>query len=183
MGHIERGAFPQNYFKSKEMRTYMGEVAHKLGHKFTAKVAQIFIDAGLKVRTEVEMSTLGAAKNAGLGDVDVLAWNPSSRRIFVVECKRLRPAFTVREVVQRLEEFKGDQKELDSLGRHTRRVDWLLINLGNLAHFCGMPVDQVSLISVLATSDIVPMQFFENLNFPSEQVVPFEKLANFISSR
>ena len=61
------------------------------------------------------MTKLGAPKNPDLGDIDVLAWRRTSVDVFLVEAKRLTPALTVREVIQRLEEFRGDEKACEQV--------------------------------------------------------------------
>jgi hypothetical protein len=119
------------------------------------------------------MSQLGAPKE--LGDIDVLAWERSSGEIFPVECKRLLVAHSVREVVQRLEDFKGNKQEKDSLGRHLRRVDWLNKNFDAISKFTGIAKSAIRVKPLLITSEIVPMQFYEEMDFPISQVMTFQQ--------
>ena len=124
------------------------------------------------------MGVFGALKKDGLGDVDVLAWDATRGRVYIVECKCLRVAATIREVVQRLEDFKGDRKEKDSLGRHLRRIDWLKTNIGQLARYTGVPESKLKLVPLLVTNETVPMQFFKEMNdFLAAQVVPLADLS------
>jgi hypothetical protein len=122
------------------------------------------------------MAELGAHKNPDLGDIDVLAWRSDSRIVFLVEAKRLTPALTVREVIQRLEEFRGDEKRNDSLGKHVRRIKWLENNLSGVEKLTGIPATKLQICSLLVTSEAVPMQFFDEMNFPTNQVVPIDEL-------
>ena len=129
------------------------------------------------------MTGLGASKKDGLGDVDVLAWNDASGRVFVIECKRLLMATTVREVVQRLEDFQGNKEEKDSLGRHLRRIDWITKHSDEVAKLIGIPSSNIKLIPLLVTSDTVPMQFYDAMKFPTAQVIPYDDLAKYLSEQ
>jgi hypothetical protein len=133
--------------------------------------------AGLSVQSEVNMTALGAPAAPDLGDVDVLAWDFESGKVFIVDCKRLIEAVTVIEAVQRLEEFKGDPTEADRLTKHLRRVDWLQQNPSGIGSITDIPVDRVELVPLLVTSDLVPMEFLKEVKFPAEQFVDFERLA------
>ncbi len=175
--NIERGRFPQRHFRSADMKRFIGEIAHKKGHDFAAKVSAAMRGAGLSVQSEVNMTALGAPAAPDLGDVDVLAWDFESGKVFIVECKRLIEAVTVTEAVQRLEEFKGDPTEADRLTKHLRRVDWLQQNPSGIGSITDIPVDRVELVPLLVTSDLVPMEFLKEVKFPAEQFVDFERLA------
>src|SRR5258708_23507236 len=171
IGHLERARFPKDHFRCTEMQSYVGNVTNKRGHQFAERVSKVFIGLGCPTELEIEVTRLGASKKLGLGDVDVLSWERASGRVYVVECKRLLSANSVREVVQRLEDFRGDKKEMDSLARHLRRLEWLSQNPDGLVKFTGLPRAKIRLIPLLVTSDIVPMQFYEGLNFPALQVL------------
>lgn len=177
IGNSAEAYFPETFYASPEMRRYVGDTANKRGHDFARQAQEEFAAAGLKSKLELEMTTLGAPKKEGLGDVDVLAWDPSKGRIYVVECKRLRTASSMREVVQRLEDFKGSPKEKDSLTRHLRRLDWLKKNPVALSQLTGIDTTKFRLVPLLVTSETVPMQFFKDMNFPVDQVVPIKDLS------
>ncbi|MGV3663520.1 MAG: hypothetical protein ACO1TE_25345 [Prosthecobacter sp.] len=177
-GNIEKGRLPERCFRSEQMRKHIGRQVDRRGHAFAEKVHQVFLDSGFSSHLEVEMSKLGAQKKDGLGDVDVLAWDRNDGRVFVVECKRLQPVLTAREIIQRLEDFRGDKKAKDSLGRHLRRVDWLMLNQECVSQFVGMSKEVIQVIPLLVTSDLVPMRFFDEMDFPPKQVVAVGDLAN-----
>jgi hypothetical protein len=176
LGNLEFAHFPKEFFKSAEMQAYVGTIANKRGHEFAEKVGKIFTVAGFTIKLELELTQLGASKQLGLGDLDVLAWEKTSGRVYAVECKRLLTASSVREVVQRLEDFRGNKREKDSLGRHLRRVEWLNKNLDSLAKFTGIPNTEIRLSSLLVTSEIVPMQFYKEMNFPTSQVLSVDEV-------
>jgi hypothetical protein len=154
---------------------------HKHGHAFAESVAEMFRKNRYEARTKIKMPQLGAPKNPDLGDIDVLAWRSDSKIVFLVEAKRLTPALTVREVIQRLEEFRGDEKRNDSLGKHVRRVKWLENNLVGIEKLTRIPATEVQVRSLLVTSESVPMQFFSEMNFPTDHVVPVDELTSALS--
>jgi hypothetical protein len=169
---IDDGNIQHNYFNSEEMRSRIGEIVNKLGHEFARDVEAVAKEAGFKTDLEVEMTSLGAKKSDGLGDVDVLAWKTGSLVVYVVECKRLRSAITTYDIIQRLEDFKNDKKEKNSLTKHIRRCDWLSNNRAALSKLTGIDSHCMEIRPLLVTSDIVPMQFFEDyLDFSSKNVV------------
>jgi hypothetical protein len=183
LGHIERAAFPKEFFLSPEMHRYIGNTVNKAGHQFAARVNILVSKCGYRSQMEIEMTQLGAPKKEGLGDIDVLAWNVDSGIVLAIECKRLTPAITVREVIQRLEDFRGNRAEKDSLGRHLRRLDWLTKHLDALAKHTKISVANIRLVPLLVTSETVPMQFFAEMNFSVSNVIPHDELENYLITK
>ena len=179
MGNITEGRFPDQFFTTQKMRSYIGSRVDKHGHEFAIRVEVELKKLGFATRLEIKMTELGAPSKPDLGDVDVLAWIPGGEVVcvYAIECKRLTAALTVREIVQRLEEFRGDEKRRDSLGKHIHRINWLVANVAGVAKTTGIPVANVKLIGLLVCSDLVPMQFFKEMNFPTAHVLPFDELS------
>lgn len=158
--NISVGGFPVEHFESESMRIFWGDLANSEGHKFSNDVADEFEKCGFSVRREVSMKSLHVPDSEGdLGDIDVLAWKAGSQAVFLVECKRLRDARSVSEVVDRLKEFRGEIG--DSLGKHLRRVDWVVKNSERIENFIGMQLGCAKVEILLVTNRLVPMQFFE----------------------
>ena len=159
------------------MKSYLGSLADKKGHEFTNEVASDLqpILAGQKV--EIKLTELGAPQNPDLGDIDVLAWDSNTGLVFLIECKRLKSALTVRQVIQQLEEFRGDQTVKDSLAKHQRRVDWVMANAGKISNLTGISESSIRWIPLLVTRSRVPMSFVDAIGFPKGQVVPAKELA------
>jgi Restriction endonuclease len=182
LDHLERGAFPERFFTSREMRSYIGRVVHRKGHLFAERVSELFTANGFETRLELEMTQLGASRDEGLGDLDVLAWKRTSGAVYSVECKRLLSALNAREVIQRLEDFRGDKKTKDSLGRHLRRIAWLERHLKVVSKLTDIRLGDIHLTALLITSEIVPMQFFEEMHFPVTQVLALDELEELLRS-
>jgi hypothetical protein len=183
LDNLERGVLPSRFFASPQMRSFLGRIVNRKGHVFAERVYDTFGTNGFVARLEIEMTELGAPATEGLGDIDVLAWDGTSSLVYAVECKRLLTALTAREVIQRLEDFRGDKKAKDSLARHLRRIDWLKSHSEQLSKLTGIPVRGIRLTSLLVTSEIVPMQFYTNMQFPTDQVIPFDDLPAYLHSQ
>jgi hypothetical protein len=183
LDNLERGVLPSRFFASPQTRSFLGRIVNRKGHVFAKRVYDTFEINGFAGRLEIEMTELGAPATEGLGDIDVLAWDGASRLVYAVECKRLLTALTAREVIQRLEDFRGDKKAKDSLARHLRRIDWLKSHSEPLSKLTGIPVRGMRLTSLLVTSEVVPMQFYADMQFPTDQVIPFDDLPAYLQSQ
>ena len=172
MESIQAAALPVEFFTSAAMRKFRGSVAETLGHAFTADVEAALREMGWESLAEVEMRTLGAPKE--YGDVDVLAWKAGDARILVVECKRLQPARALGEIVERLNEFRGES--LDRLGRHLRRAAWVRDNLGLVRKRIKAPSGTVDVVPLLVTNIGVPMQFTADLALPPSHIMSLDSL-------
>jgi hypothetical protein len=134
-------------------------------------------------RVEIKLTELGAPRDPDLGDIDVLAWDQETDSVFLIECKRLKTALTVRQAVQQLEEFRGDldQGGKDSMAKHQRRIEWLKANPQELSKITGILAAKIRWIPLLVTSGRVPMSFLDAIGFPKERVVPEQELERFIA--
>lgn len=179
---IFEGLLPDKIFRSQAMKSYLGSIADKKGHEFTKEVAASVQTVFPNQRLEINLTELGAPAKPDLGDIDVLAWDSTTGFIFLIECKRLKKALTVRQVIQQLEEFRGDQNEKDSLAKHQRRVDWLKANPAKVSKLTGIPPNSIRWISLLVTSGRVPMSFVDAIDFTKEQVIPEQELAEHLSA-
>ena len=151
------GAFETEYFLTSGMKEFCGSVNGRRGLEFNRAIGTIFAEAGWKMRTEVAMTELGAPAEAGLGDVDVLAWN--GHTACICECKELLFARTIGEVTAQLVRFRG--KPGDDLDKHIQRVRFLKGHRGELSTLTG--IDDLLIVPLLVTSKVVPMQFVANL--------------------
>lgn len=152
---------PAPYFRSEEMRSWIGSAIDRLGHRFNHTVAGRLRDLGLQAEAEFLMTRLGGA--AADGDVDTLAWNAATGDIFVIECKRLLADKTVGEIAERLVEFGPNHVERNGrrgpTRRHLDRVAILRNRLPQLAAATGIAEGAIRIRSCLVTSALVPMQF------------------------
>jgi hypothetical protein len=123
------------------------------------------------------MTQLGASPV--LGDMDVLAWREGDRRLLCIECKRLRPARTVMEILEVLNQFRGDAK--DRLGRHIARIEWLKAHLREAGRGIRASLAGLDVVPLLITNAVVPMQFVADLPIGPNQVLPLETLGSVLA--
>ena len=169
LGMIENGHMPQEFFRSREMKRYIGKVNDQKGHAFARSVADQMRKAGWKARNEVQMTELGAPSE--LGDIDVLAWKPSGE-IRLIECKRLQLARTVAEVAEICRRFRGEAK--DDLDKHMQRIKWVRANPSGLQPIVGFGPDKSQLDDRLVTSTHVPMTYLKSLPIEANKIGPLK---------
>ena len=179
---ILEGHLPEKLFQSQAMKSYLGSLADKKGHEFTKEVASDLQPILAGQRVEIQLTELGAPQNPDLGDIDVLAWDSNTGLVFLIECKRLKSALTVRQVIQQLEEFRGDQTVKDSLAKHQRRVEWLKENPAEVSKITGISDSKIRWLPLLVTKGRVPMSFVDAIDFPKDQVVPAKELSAHVAS-
>lgn len=168
-----RGDFPPEYYQTSEMRSWIGRARHERGRAFEEHVRTRFEELHYHARSGVQMSELGTKKEEGdLGDVDVLAWSDDGT-IFVVECKSLQFAKTVSEIGEQLKQFRGEAN--DALARHLTRVNWLERHPETLRRVIQADAKtRCTIVSLLVTNTIVPMQFATGLPLDSKHIVPIK---------
>ena len=168
-----RWHLPQEFFTSTQMKQYVGKENDVRGHDFARSVAAQMLENGWQVRSEVQMTELGAS--ADLGDLDVLAWKPDGK-IRLIECKHLRFARTVAEVAEICRRFRGEAK--DELDKHVRRVDWVRANFASLQQIVRFIPDPARIEDRLVTSTHVPLTYLESLPVSADKIGPLDWLPN-----
>jgi hypothetical protein len=167
LNRLIEGDLPAEYFKSPEMRSWIGKATHESGTSFEQEVADLLRPLGFLAHVNVPMTQLGGHPKHG--DVDVIAWNPNEETILLIECKNLRFAKTVAEIGEQLREFAG--RGTDRLARHLRRCEFLESNPNELLRFVRRGKRDFKLRPLLVTSTVVPMQFTAGLPISQENIV------------
>lgn len=178
---ILSGHLPDKLFHSQAMKSYLGNLANKRGHDFNEEVAAEIESLFPAQRVEIKLTELGAPTSPDLGDIDVLAWEASSGVIVLIECKRLKTALTVRQVIQQLEEFRGNREEEDSLAKHQRRIEWLKKNPEPISQLTGIASTRILWAPLLVTSGRVPMSFVDAIDFSKDQVIAEQDLRSYLT--
>lgn len=166
------GRFPTDLVRSSEMGAWIGSTADRLGREFECAVTNELRRLGFSAEARVSMKEFGADET--YGDIDVLAWHENSGKVWVIECKRLKAARTVGEIGEQLEAFHGE--EMDRLGRHMRRCQWLKKHPRERGRFRSRMPGRKRIVPMLVTSTFVPMQYCATLPISTDNIVAFRDL-------
>lgn len=170
VGGAHLGTFDTEYFRSARMQRWIGAINDRRGHTFNDRVAEECRSAGYQARASVDMVQFNVPAELGnLGDVDVLAWTHDGL-VHPTECKNLRFARTIGEIVDQLNRFKGESN--DELAKHMRRCDWLRNHVAEVARLTGVAAERIRIEPLMVTNTIVPMQFASGLPIAVENIVP-----------
>jgi hypothetical protein len=161
LGNYHRGDFPHWQLRPL-MRSWAGTSADRRGREFSNEVATRLRALGWKAEAEVKITKLLCRRfDRNYGDVDVLAWNPGSRRVLIIECKDVQFRKTFGEIAEQLSNFRGELKRdgtPDDLLRHLDRIELISKHLPELQRYIGF--DRKPMIeSHLVFKNPVPMQF------------------------
>ncbi|MEP4992240.1 MAG: hypothetical protein ABJV68_31780 [Paracoccaceae bacterium] len=153
------GTLDQDFFNTPNMRNDWWGVASE-GHTFNAGVAKNVSDQGWHVRQEIKLEEILNTKlDKNYGDVDVLAWNDTDNKVYLMECKDLSAARNYSEIAAQLSDYQGEGKK-DKLRKHLDRVSVAEENVAKIAKFCGKSNPEI--VSCLICSGVVPMQFLKS---------------------
>jgi hypothetical protein len=144
------------------MKVWAGKEARKRGKEFGEAVAERLRDLGWTAETEVNITKLlRQGFSEDFGDVDVLAWNPRSGRVLIIECKDVQYRKTFGEIAEQLSDFRGELRQNgkpDYLRRHLNRINLVDTHVAKVAQYTGIAaLKQVE--SHLVFKNPVPMQF------------------------
>lgn len=170
LDNYHQGDFPVRQLK-RPMKSWAGKARNQVGHEFGQEVAAKLKEMGWKTDSEVAITKLlREGFERDYGDVDVLAWNPATGRVLIIECKDLQYRKTYGEIAEQLADFRGEvgsDRKPDHLKRHLDRVDVISNHLPAVARYVEMEsVDRVE--SHLVFKNPVPMEFA--LKHMSQQV-------------
>jgi len=172
------GSFPQSQLASPAMKAWAGEAANRRGKRFSMDVATRLEELGWRVEKEVSVKRiLKRGLERDYGDVDVLAWNESARRVLLVECKDLHFHKTPGELAEQLSDFRGQTRngKRDLLRKHLDRCAILRQHaeqVSSYAKMSGVP----SIEGIVVFRNPVPMLFAWQGLEESVRITTFERL-------
>lgn len=156
-----RGDFPL-WQLTPLMRSWAGASRDKHGREFSNAVAARLRELGWKAEAEVKITKLlRKGFDRDYGDVDVLAWEPESGRVLIIECKDVQYRKTFGEIAEQLSDFRGElgrDGKPDLLLRHLNRVELITKHVQELQRYVGLD-REVRIESHLVFKNPVPMQF------------------------
>lgn len=163
LGCYHRGDF-NRYQLSPKMKRWAGRSSDRRGHQFAAEVAGRMQELGWQTRAEVRITALlGQRFSVDYGDVDVLAWNPETGRVLIMECKDVQFRKTDGEIAEQLADFRGVEVDgkRDLLLKHLDRLAIARAHSDLLAKSLDLSITPV-IEGELVFRHPVPMQFAWN---------------------
>ena len=168
-----------SFFNTQVMKKWIGEQRNKSGHSFNQEAADKFSNLGWKVEADVKISKiLNERTDKDFGDVDVLAWNPSKKVVYLVECKDLEFAKTQGEIAKQIYEFRGVNRsngKPDRLRKHIDRFHILDEKIDKLKDYLKLEsIDELRV--VLLFKQTVPISYCNSDSEAPITVSFFEEL-------
>ncbi len=178
------GTLDGGFFRSKQMKSWIGGMRDKSGHAFNIQAKSEFEKLGMLALSDVKVSQiLGTKTEKNYGDVDVLAWKPESNTVLLVECKDLEFAKTQGEIAKQVYEFRGLCKadgSPDRLKKHLERCSILRNNIERLGKF--LKVGKIEkLFVILLFKQVVPVHYEQVSGDFDVKIVFFDELESEIS--
>lgn len=165
MRNYYSASYPDNHL-GPAMQKYAGFARHRDGHEFNEKVKTRMVALGWEALPEVALTKILASRlDRNYGDVDVLAWDPHSRRVLVMECKDLQFKKSYGEIAEQLMDYAGEvlpNGKRDDLRKHLDRVDLLVARKEWVVKFLGLEGD-CSIESHMVFNNPVPMLYAEGI--------------------
>jgi len=165
--------------RSRSMAEYIGRKSVERGRVFNNRVAdELSAILGTPVRRRVtKLGRMTIADERGpLGDIDVLAIDPSAKVIWAVECKSLAPSRTPAEVANELRDLYGEDGRPGHIGKHTRLVQWLDEHRGQVTEELGLGGDW-RMEGLFVVDDDLYGPYFRQTPVP---VIPLRRLHEFV---
>ncbi|MBC6135423.1 hypothetical protein HB825_11310 [Listeria booriae] len=152
--------------QSKSMKVLMSDIANYLGDKFNSEV-------GILLRSYPDMQVYKGVAKFGkkkitdenknmLGDIDILAFNTKTKKIFVVETKDFNLARNPYEIeMEIMKIFKGEKS---FLVKHQKREKWVVENLDVVLEHYQLPEEKWKVVSMFVVSEHIISRDLEKNN-------------------
>lgn len=176
------GSLQNNFWTSKEMRSFASKSGGEAGIAFNEEVARVLSAMGLTAHPSALPSQWLNIKKTEeverLGDIDVLAVSRDGSVVWVIEAKDLKLCRTIGETCRRLGEYRGvtDAKgRPDSLLKHLRRVAYLRENAPKLVATLKLPATP-KVCGLIVVNAVQPMNQLPGEYQSDSQVASMESL-------
>ncbi|OAN36793.1 hypothetical protein [Mycolicibacterium iranicum] len=161
--------------KTAEMRAALGAARDLNGDRFEQRVADELLEWCEPVRRRVRRLGVHDLRNINgrdLGDIDLLAFHPSSRSLYVLEAKSLAVARTPREMANELSSLI--EGRTSAVERLRGRYEWVCAHLPDVLPTLGVGEGPVRVRPlIIVDADLLTARF--NSRY---RIVPFARLAD-----
>ena len=181
IGGATTGTVQNEFWRSKEMRSYAGASGDRLGKEFNRTVAADLGDLGLRAWPSAKPAwCLGLKKSEELnrlGHIDVFAISTDGGCAWVIEAKDLKMCRTVGEAARRLMSYRGESRDgkADDMMKHLRRVAFVRSNAHLLVERFKLP-ETPRVCGVLIVNSPQPMQQLQRVSSADSTVIMLDKI-------
>jgi hypothetical protein len=182
---VRLGRFDEKEFqKNGSVSKWIGKTNHGEGEAFNQQVADCFSTEGwTAVANLTDGQILRRAADPKFGDVDVLAWSSTQKRVLVIECKDLSFDKTAGEIARRLARYRGKEDphgERDDLRKHLDRCAILSSEIDKVSEFVSFPVKTIE--KVIVFSQPTPMLFDKSMEQHSVHMLTVRQIPSWLQS-
>jgi hypothetical protein len=118
---------------------------------------------------EVKIAVRGALKaNENLGDIDIMAFDISMKKILLLEIKNTKQAKVTYEFRRDIENYLNDL-----IPKHDKRVKWIIANKEKINSIVDFDTTDYSVYSAIISSSTLPVKY---LDTPPMPVISFSEL-------
>ena len=177
MSIIYSGRF--NDPKYKKMKQVLGQINDMKGKKYRNEVCQWLTQntSWQVISHEVEIPP-----ESMYGDIDVLAWDASTKIIYSIECKNTVPARNVYEMKGELDKYLGEDGQSGMIQKHVRRDEWLRQHTEQACVWLKADATaDITIKSIILTSFELPAGYITQKK-PPLPIVSFRMLKNNLQS-
>jgi hypothetical protein len=167
--NISKGRYKIHEHSSEVMKKLLGHVLEKTGEEFNQKAREWLennTNWPLKTKVPINPGTL-LKSELDLGDVDILAVDCPSRKIYSIECKHINSSRNPREMANELERFFTDENGQDAwIEKHVKRHEWLTKNLATVSSLFKIDLSSYTVSSLFLTSEEIPTPYLRSMPLP-----------------
>ncbi|WP_321504320.1 hypothetical protein [uncultured Methanoregula sp.] len=177
---LMRNVFSGRYLRedntSPEMKVFISKMQNDSARSFEKKVKKWFEkNTSWKIDHAVFISPEGKLhSDVNIGDIDVLAIDVSSKKIYSIECKQFNFARNPREIAREIRKILGNDGDHSSLMmKHLKRDAWLKSHVEDVQVVYGLPPGDYSIHSLFVVSEELPTAYLRETPL---EIIPISRL-------
>ncbi len=178
MDNVFSGRYLREDKTTPEMKAFISRMQNESSKSFENEVKEWFVkNTPWIIDHAVFISPNGKIHNEiNLGDIDVLAIDTSSKKIFSIECKHFHFGRNPREIAREIRKILGNEGDTSSaMAKHSKRDAWLKSHMHEIRSAYGLPEADYILKSLFIVSEVLQIQYLRETPLP---IVAFSQVKN-----
>lgn len=176
MDNIYTGRYLREDKISPEMRAMISRAQNESAKSFEKEVKEWFEkNTPWKIDHAVFISPEGKLRSdVNIGDIDVLAIDITSKKIYSIECKRFNFGRNPQEIAREIRKIIGNDGDTSSaMMKHLKRDSWLKDHLEDVRSTYNLPLGDYSIQSLFVVSEELATQYLREMPLP---IIAFSRL-------